>query len=108
MKHSKQKAGEKMVHTWKQAKPFLDRWRKNLANVQVQLKQPRMIDVVPIDFVGGEPVDRKGKPIRKFQGQLIYFTSDDLTIRRPSGAILMIDNYEVLAISDGKKRFEPN
>ncbi len=28
-------------------------------------------------------------------------------MRRPSGAILVIDRYEVVAISDGKTRFEP-
>jgi hypothetical protein len=35
----------------------------------------------------------------------IYFTNADLTIRRPSGAILVIDRYEVGSISDGKTRF---
>ena len=107
MKHAKQKSGRKMVHGWKQAKPLFERWRRILANVQVELKRPRVIDVVPIDFVGGEPVQREGKATHKFGGQLIYFTSDDLTIRRPSGAILVIDNYEIVTVSDGKKRFEP-
>ncbi len=31
---------------------------------------------------------------------------DDVTIRRPSGAILIIDNYEIAAISDSKTRLE--
>jgi hypothetical protein len=44
---------------------------------------------------------------RTFQGRLIFFTRADVTIRRPSGAILFIDNYEIAAISDGKTRFEP-
>jgi hypothetical protein len=30
-----------------------------------------------------------------------------VTVRRPSGAILVIDNYEIIAMSDGMKRFEP-
>ncbi len=30
-----------------------------------------------------------------------------MTIRRPSGAILVIDNYEIVALSDRKTRFEP-
>lgn len=107
MKHTKQKVRRKAAHSWRQAKPLFGRWRKNLAHVQVELKRPRVIDVVPIDLLGGEPVDREGKPTHKFRGQLVYFTSDDLTIRRPSGAILVIDNYEIVAISDGKKRFEP-
>jgi len=37
---------------------------------------------------------------------LIYFTEDDVTIRRSSGAILVIDSYEIATISDGKTRFE--
>jgi hypothetical protein len=28
-------------------------------------------------------------------------------IRRPSGAILVVDNYEIVAISDGKTQSEP-
>ena len=66
-----------------------------------------MIDAVPIDFVSGEPVEREGKPTTTFRGQLIYLTNADLTIRRPSGAILVIDRYEVIAVSDGKTRLEP-
>jgi hypothetical protein len=73
----------------------------------VELKQPRVIDVVPTDFVSGEPVEREGTPTNKFRGQLLYLTNADLTIRRPSGAIMVIDRYEVVAISDEKTRFEP-
>jgi len=73
----------------------------------VELKQPRVIDVVPIDFVSGEPVEREGTPTNKFRGQLLYLTNADLTIRRPSGAIQMIDRYALVAISDKKTRFEP-
>jgi len=76
-------------------------------NVQVVLKRPRIIDVVPIDLVDGELVDREGKPTHKFRGQLICFTSDDLMIRRPSGAILVVDSYEVNSYSDGKTHLEP-
>ena len=60
------------------------------------------------DFVSGEPLEREGKPTKRFRGQLIYFTNADLTIRRPSEAILVIDRYEVVAISEGKARFEPH
>ena len=95
------------IRTWKKAQALLERWRRNLASVQVELKQPRVIDVVPIDFVSGEPVERKGTPTHKFGGQLIYFTNADVTIRRPSGAILVVDRYEVVTISDGKTCFEP-
>ncbi len=101
------KQERRRIQSWKQASPLLDRWRKDLRTLTVELKQPRVIDVVPIDFVSGEPVKREGKPTKKIRGQLIYFTNADLTIRRPSGAILVVDNYELVAISDGKTRFEP-
>ena len=51
---------KKIVHTWKQAQVVVERWRKNLTNVQVELKQPLVINVSLIDFVSGEPIDRKG------------------------------------------------
>ena len=63
--------------------------------------------VVPIDFVSGEPVEREGTPTHRFRGQVVYFTNADVTERRSSSAILVIDNYEIAAMSDGKKRFEP-
>ncbi len=98
---------KKTIHSWKSARPFLERWRKDLKTLRVELKQPRVIDTVPIDFVSGEPVEREGKPTTTFRGQLIYFTSADLTMRRPSGAILVVDRYEIIAVSDGKTRLEP-
>ncbi len=107
MMRAKQEQRRKTIRSWNQATPLLERWRKDLKTLTVELKQPRVIDVVPIDFVSGEPVEREGKPTKRLRGQLIYFTNADLTIRRPSGAILVIDRYEVVAISDGKTRFEP-
>jgi len=97
----------KTIHTWKEGRVLLERWRRNLATIEVDLKQPRLIDVLPIPFVGGEPVQPERKPIRRFRGQLIYFTSADVTVRRRSGAIVVIDSYEIVAISDGKILFEP-
>ena len=107
MTRVKRKQQRKTVHGWREAGALLERWRKGLTTLTVELKQPRVIDVVPIDFVSGEPIEREGKPTKSFRGQLIFFTNADLTIRRPSGAILVIDRYEVVAISDGKTRFEP-
>jgi hypothetical protein len=107
MTRAKQKQRRKKIQSWKGARPLLERWRKNLANVRVELKQPRAIALAPIDFVSGEPVEREGTPTKTFRGQLIYFTNADLTIRRPSGAILVVDRYEVVAISDGKTHFKP-
>ena len=107
MTRAKRKQRRKRIQNWKRARPLLERWRKSLTTVAVELKQPRVIDDVPIEFVGGEPVERKEKPTQIFRGQLIYSTNDDVTIRRPSGAILVVDNYEIVVISDGKTRFEP-
>jgi len=75
---------KRIVHTWKQAQVLLERWRKNLTNVQVELKQPRVIEVTPIGFVSEEPVERKGTPTKRLRGRLIYFTNADVMIRRPS------------------------
>ncbi len=85
----------------------MERWRRDGSSVRVELKRPRVIDVVPIDFLRGEPVKRQGPGKRMFAGRLIYFTTADVTIRRPSGAILVIDNYEIAALADRKARFEP-
>ena len=108
MTRAKRKQRSKRIQSWKTARPLLERWRKNLANVRVELKQPRAIAPAPIDFVSGEQVECKGTPTQKFRGQLIYFTNDDVTIRRPSGAILVVDNYEIVVITDRKTRFEPS
>jgi hypothetical protein len=107
MRRGKQEDRWKTRKGWSEVAVVLERWRKDLTGLAVELKQPRVIDVVPIDFLSGETIDRQGKPTKKFRGQLIHFTKADVTIRRPSGAILVIDRYEVIAISDGKTRFEP-
>ncbi len=107
MTHARRTERQKTIRSWKSARPFLEHWRKDLKTLTVELKQPRVIDAVPIDFVSGEPAERGGTPTTRFRGQLIYFTNADLTIRRPSGAILVIDRYEVIRISAGKTRLEP-
>ena len=107
MRHTQRTLQRKTIHSWKRARSSLEHWRKDLKTLTVKLKQPRVIDTVPIDFVSGEPVEREGKPATTLRGQLIYFTNADLTIRRPSAAILVIDRYEVMSVSDGKTRLEP-
>lgn len=98
----------KTIRTWKQARAVFEKWRKACASVKVELKRPRVIDVVPIDFLRGEPIEGTAtQGTRSFRGRLIFHTRADVTIRRPSGAILFIDNYEIAAISDAKTRFEP-
>ena len=107
MTRVRRKQQRRTIRNWKAARTRLERWRKHLKTLTVELKQPRVMDVVPIDFVSGEPVEREGRPTKSFCGQLIFFTNADLTMRRPSGAILVIDRYGVVAISDGRTRFAP-
>ncbi len=96
----------RVIRNWKQAQPLLEGWRKKLTELHIELRRPRVIDVVPVDFLRDEAPERHGEPRQKFRSQLIFFTRDDVTVRRPSGAILVIDNYEIASISDGKTRFE--
>ena len=95
------------IRSWKQARALLERWRRELASVEVTLKRPRVVGVAPLDFASGELIEREGKPTDRLRGHVIYFTNADVTVRRPSGVILVIDNYEVARMSDGKTRFEP-
>lgn len=95
------------VNGWKKARPSLEAWRKKLADVQVSLKSPRAVDITPIDFAAGEPVDAKRGPQKKFKAKVIFFTKDDATLRRPSGAVLVLDTYELEWLSDGKTRVVP-
>jgi hypothetical protein len=106
MRRTKRTTKKRVVRNWREARALLERWRKNLINVEVELKQPRVTDVVPVDLLREEAVESEREPKQKFRGQVIYFTRADVTIRRPSGAILVIDTYELVAISDAKTRFE--
>ena len=109
------KAASRPIHTWRALRPLLERWRRDGATLHVELRRPRAIDVVPIDFISGELIpgvaqkssSRAGKVSTKFTGRLIFATHEDITIRRPSGAILVIDNYEVASLSDGRTLFQP-
>jgi len=108
MKRTKRRpVNRKVIRSQEGAQALFEGWRKKLTKLQVELKRPRVIDAVPIDFLRDEVSERPGQPTQKFSGQLIFFTKDDVTIRRPSGAILVIDNYEITAISNGKTRFKP-
>jgi hypothetical protein len=53
MTHAQRKQQRKAIHSWKNARPLLERWRKDLKMLTIELKQPRVIDTVPIDFVSG-------------------------------------------------------
>lgn len=95
------------VEGWRKARPILEGWRKKLTSLQVRLKRPRVIDIVPVDFITGEAMVREGQAKKKFKAELIYFTKDDATARRSSGALLVIDTYELDSLSDGKTRVLP-
>ena len=43
-----------IIRSWKQAHTLLERWRRELASVEVTLKRPRVVGVVPLDFVSGD------------------------------------------------------
>jgi len=108
MKRAKGGSAKRIIRSWAQGRALLERWRRNCSRVRVELKQPRAISVVSTDFLRGEPAERAGPARRKFEGRLIYYTNADVTIRRPSGAILVVDNYEIAALSDAKSRLEPH
>jgi len=74
--------------------------------VEIELKQPRMVDFSPMAFVSGKPLQPEAEPRRRFRGQVIYVTGADVTVRHRSGAITVIDQYEIVAISDSKTRLE--
>ena len=105
---ARKRARLKTILSWKQARPLFEKWRISSASVKVELRRPRVIDAVPIDFLRGEPAEgTASQGTRTFRGRLIFYTKADVTIRRPSGAILFIDNYEIAALSDSRSRFEP-
>lgn len=92
---------------WRQTKSQLERWRRSLTRLRVTLKRARPVDATAVDLASGEPFAPGGLPRARFTAQLIYFTSADLTLRRPSGALLVIDTYELDTLTDGKTRILP-
>ncbi len=41
----------RVIRSWQVAQLLLEGWRKKLTTLQVELKRPRVIDAVPIDFL---------------------------------------------------------
>lgn len=97
----------KIIRGWRRARPVLERWRKQLKPVTVILRTPRVIGAVPIDLETGDPVDESGKARTRFQAEVVYHTAADLTLHLPRGALVVVDTYELAAISDGHTRIEP-
>ena len=92
---------------WRKSRPQLERWRKSLARLRVTLNRARPVDATAVDLASGEPIAPQAPPRARFSGQLIYFTPADLTLRRPSGALLIIDTYELESLTDGKTSVLP-
>lgn len=95
------------IRGWNKAQQVLEGWRRSLTDLQVSLKRARAIEITPVDLVTGESLASKESPKRRFKSKLIYFTNEDLTLRRPSGALLIVDTYELASLSDGKTRVLP-
>lgn len=102
-------AGTQMrtIRGWRKAARQLESWRKKLTPVQVSLKRPRAVDATAVDLASGEPVEPARALKSNFQARLIFFTGADVTLRRPSGAVLIVDTYELEWLSDGKTRVVP-
>lgn len=74
MKAAKRNPATGTVRGWKAGQAILERWRKSLASVEIELKQPRMVDFSPMEFVSGKPLQPEAEPSRRFRGQVIYVT----------------------------------
>lgn len=98
----------KTIRGWRQARPVLERWRKNLTPLTIILRSPRIIGAVPIDFETGERIEEGGQPRTRFRAELVYHTAADVTLHLPRGALMIVDTYELLSITDGRTRIEPN
>ena len=96
---------EKPTDRWKLERLLLDRWRRELTEVDIELKRPKVIDPLLADSASGEPVEGEGA-VKRFRGQVIYFTDDAVTVRQPCGAILVLENDEILDLSDGQDHLE--
>lgn len=104
LSHSASTQNEESIDRQKLGRLLLDRWRKDLTEIEIRLKYPKVIDLLP-DSASGEPVNGDGA-VKRFCGQIIYFTDKAVTVRRPCGTILALENDEILQLSDGRDRVE--
>jgi len=98
-------AQENSTEHWKLERLLLDRWRRELTEVDIELMRPKIIDSLLGDSASGEPVDGEGA-VKRFRGQIIYFTDEAVTVRRPCGMILVLENAEISKVSDGQDQIE--
>ena len=105
LSHARSLQNEESIDRWKLGRLLLDRWRRDLTEIDIQLKRPKAIDLLLPDSASGEPVDGEGG-VKQFRGQVIYFTDEAVTVRRPCGTILVLENEGILELSDGRDRVE--
>jgi hypothetical protein len=96
---------EESTDRWKLGRLLLDRWRRELTEVDIELKRPKIINPLLADSASGEPLDGEGS-VKRFRGQVIYFTDEAVTVRRPCGMILALENGEIRDVSDGQDQIE--
>ena len=103
--HTETTQRERSADHWKLGRLLLDRWRRDQSEVNIELKRPTAIDPMLAESASGEPVDGNGA-VKQLCGQVIYVTDDAVTVRRPSGAILVLDNDQILNVSGGQDEID--
>jgi len=93
-------SNEQTVDQWKLGRLLLDRWRRDLTDIDIELKRPKVVDLLP-DSASGEPINGDGAT-QQLSGQIIYFTDEAITVRRACGAIVVLENHEIRELSDGQ------
>ena len=105
LSHAASTQNEESIDRRKLGRLLLDSWRRDLTEIDIRLKYPKVIDQLLSDSASGEPVNGDGA-VKRFCGQIIYFTDKTVTVRRPCGTILVLANDEILQLSDGRDRVE--
>jgi hypothetical protein len=96
---------ETSTERWKLGRLLLDRWRRELTEVDIELKRAKIINPLLANSASGEPLDGEGA-VKRFRGQVIYFTDEAVTVRRACGMILVLENDEIRDVSDGQDQIE--
>jgi len=105
VQHTETTQRERSADHWKLGRLLLDHWRREQTEVNIELKRPMVIDPMLAESASGEPVDGNGA-VKQFCGQVIYFTDDAVTVRRPCGEILVVENDQILNVSGGQDEIE--
>ena len=105
LSHSASTQNDESIDRRKLGRLLLDRWRRELTEIDIRLKYPKVIDPLLSDSASGEPVDGEGA-VKRFCGQIIYLTDKTVTVRRPCGTILVLENDDIWELSDGRDHVE--